>query len=363
MQALFQQISMPPHRKSTIDTSLISFYNTKDVVVWQGIRNLNSDSYMIVGSTKTTGILYIGTLDGFSQSVYPIVMPSSTIISTNVYGISNLFNGLIRLVGSYKKNDTTNTNTNSTSNSTSSVVYGFYFEGTPDQLVSRTNYKTLKMGSKYNYLHSTMGDLLVGNIDNPLQYGQHGLQYGPTNGFIYDFINESKEFIVYPGALTTTAYGIWHNGGSSYTICGGYSKFAVSITNIYISESGTQVPVPIGEGYLVNYDSVTHLFTDWTTLSYPTSKYVTHFQGISSSKHGQYELVANSMETNGSTKGSWVKVIYRHNHFRVTSWIDITYPPTKTPNLGISCNSVAGSSIVGVVLGPTNIPYQAKILI
>ena len=30
--------------------------------------------------------------------------------------------------------------------------------------------------------------------------------------------------IVYPGSTTTTAYGIWYNGGTSYTICGGYTS-------------------------------------------------------------------------------------------------------------------------------------------
>ncbi len=62
--------------------------------------------------------------------------------------------------------------------------------------------------------------------------------------------------IVYPGSTTTTAYGIWYNGGTSYTICGGYS-------------SNSNASEPIGNAYLVDYDSATGQFTNWTSFAYP----------------------------------------------------------------------------------------------
>jgi hypothetical protein len=61
-----------------------------------------------------------------------------------------------------------------------------------------------------------MGGLAVGNFDTNFDPG------GPR---VYDVVAHSwKELPKAPlNAKTLTAYGIWHNGGRSYTIAGGYS--------------------------------------------------------------------------------------------------------------------------------------------
>ena len=45
---------------------------------------------------------------------------------------------------------------------------------------------------------------------------------GPTGrtatvrvAFIYNVANEVRHNVVFPGSVSNTAYGIWHNGGSS----------------------------------------------------------------------------------------------------------------------------------------------------
>ena len=54
--------------------------------------------------------------------------------------------------------------------------------------------------------------------------------------------------VVYPGSTSTTLYGIWSNGGTSYTLAGGYSELL----------NGSRT---VGKGFLVDYDSVTGRFT------------------------------------------------------------------------------------------------------
>src|SRR6185436_5138971 len=63
--------------------------------------------------------------------------------------------------------------------------------------------------------HSTMHNLIVGNYDTILIAGK---------AFIYDIEKHTYYDIIKPGAQSITAYGIWYNGGESYTICGGYTE-------------------------------------------------------------------------------------------------------------------------------------------
>ena len=61
-----------------------------------------------------------------------------------------------------------------------------------------------------------MGDLAVGNGGDIPDH--------TDNAFLYS-VSQDKILtdIVYPGSTTSSAYGIWFNGGTSYTICGGYN--------------------------------------------------------------------------------------------------------------------------------------------
>ena len=60
----------------------------------------------------------------------------------------------VRLVGSYKNGDGT--------------VHGFLFQGTTADLSQSSDYQTIDYpNAQYTYVHSTMGDLAVGNADGP----------------------------------------------------------------------------------------------------------------------------------------------------------------------------------------------------
>jgi hypothetical protein len=88
-----------------------------------------------------------------------------------------------------------------------------------------------------------------------------------------------------PDAISITAYGVWHNGGNSYTIAGGYS------------DTGDPGGNGLDHGYLVDWDSVTKVASNWTDYNYKNlsdSDYITHFEGITSDGSGGYNLVADS---------------------------------------------------------------------
>jgi trimeric autotransporter adhesin len=323
--------------------SSISYYNANAVTLnglpvsaWQGIRNsATSGQYLITGTANPEGLLYEGPISGVGGTSYAVNYPNAT--SSSVYGPDLLPNGDVRLVGSYKNGDGT--------------VHGFLFQGSTADLSQAGGYRTIDYpGAKYTYMHSTMGNLAVGNADGP----EGNAPLGTGHALLYDVATSTLlPNIVYPGSTTTTAYGIWYNGGTSYTICGGYGSI--------LGSGGT-----ISHGYLADYDAASGQYTHWTSFDYPNGlvgrNYITHFEGISSAEKGVYTLNADSVQTGSSnpSQGSWVSV--RRNTdgtFGAATWVDLNYPNTN----GItSSNSVYGNQIVGEVIGPSGIfPFQSTV--
>jgi hypothetical protein len=332
----------------------VTFNNTDSVPMqpvsaWQGIRGSDTDGqYLIVGTSGNQGLLFDGTIAGVGLS-YAVNYPGAA--STSVYGPDNLDGDLLRLVGSYKNADA----------STAAVaVNGFLFEGTTDDLANSANYRTIDYpGARFNYVHSTMGGFAVGNYDSPVDHGSGGLPLGPGHAYIYNIAqNTFPTDIVFPGSKSNTAYGIWHNGHTSYTIVGGYSLELVN--NL---ENQDQ---PIGKAYMVDYDSVTGVFSNWASFDYPNgTNYVTHFEGISSVEKGVYTLNADSAQSGSSNpvQGSWATV--RRNAdgtFGKAVWVDLNYPGVDPAANVTSSNAVFGNQVVGVVIGPeSGISYQATV--
>lgn len=308
----------------------INYYNVNNILYWQGIRYLNNNFYILVGTTnENEGILYIGSVINYnSQNSYKVMYPSS--ILTSVYGPDYYSTGVYRLVGIYKILDHNN-------------AFGFFFEGTLDNLNNPDNYKTVNGGGNYTYLHSIMGDILVGNYDDINKYGQGGLPFGPVSAFLYIISIGKKIEITYPGSTSNTVYGIWYNGGTSYTLCGGYSNDYVQITEIY-TKTG---PIPIGNAYIVNYDSLTGIFTNWTSINFTTNlDLLTHFQGISKNSSNEYQLCADSVNRGSIFNvGSWLNAkIDLIGNFYITNINNIKYP---LPLTSTSVNSVSGNVTVG----------------
>ncbi len=331
------------------DTSDVSAFTVQPVSAWQGIRNYgaNEDEYLICGTSGTDGLLYAGTIDGGGDS-YIVRYPDAE--STSVYGPDSLDGGRVRLVGSYR------------TTGPSAFNYGFVWEGTLDQLPSGGAFRTIAYpGATYQFTHSTMGNLAVGNADGPVTIGNQNLPIGAGKAYIYDLsTNQFVTNIVFPNSKSNTAYGIWQNGPSSYTICGGYSPV---VANNLTEENR---PLTQGKGFLVDYDSAKNKFSNWTSFDYPNGPpgvdFVTHFEGVSSTEPGVYYLAADSVQAGSSNaaQGSWVSV--RRNSdgtFDKGTWIDLNYP--NTPDSITSSNSVYGYQVVGVVIAPETFAYQATL--
>ncbi len=357
-QAVRIDVSSHHHRfKQDQQSTSVTYYNANNVSIqpvtgWQGIRGAGVEGkYLIAGTSTSNGLLTIGSIKGIGTS-YGVVYPNA--YNTSVYGPNWMGGGQIQLVGSYKNADY----------STAAVaVHGFLFQGSTAELSSAGSYRTIDYpGATYNYVHSTMGGLAVGNYDGPTS---SGLPLGPGQCYIYN--TATSQFltnIVFPGSISNTAYGIWYNGGHSYTICGGYSN--VSTNNMADQNQ------PIGQAYLVDYNSATGRFSHWTSFSYPSgvlgTNFITHFEGISSVKRGVYTLSAMSVQTGSSnlTQGSMVTVRRKLNgRFSRGSWVNLNYPGVK----GLTTSdSVYGNQVVGIVLGAntsdvstTEFAYQATV--
>jgi len=349
--------------------SSVDYFNTSDainftvqpVTAWQGIRNDRNipNHYLICGTTNTTiGLLYIGPIAGApapSGQSFEVIYPGTTTVATSVYGpdnLDNLPNGRLRLVGSYRVNPSTAFN------------YGFVWEGTTSDLPSGGTFRTIAYpGATYQFTHSTMGNLAVGNADGPQPVGSNlTLPLGPGVAYIYDLTaNSFVTNIVFPGSKSNSAYGIWQNGPTNYTICGGYSPLAVNnLTN-------QSLPLTQGKGYLVDYDSASNTFSNWTSFDYPNGpagiNFITHFESISSTEPGVYSLCADSVQTGSANpaQGSWVSVRRQSDGtFDKGTWVDLNYFPAVADSV-TSSNSVYGDQVVGLVVAGNPFSYQATV--
>ncbi len=300
---------------------------------WQGIKDGNTPGqYLITGTSGPTGILFVGSISGTGTS-YTVNYPGAT--STSVYGVNNLGGSQVQLVGSYV-------------NPNSSTRNGFFFQGTYANGTVTGTYSTLDAaGATFNYIHSTMGGLAVGNSDGPTP---SGLPLGPGHAFIYNVATgQFVTNITFPGSISDTAYGIWYNGGTSYTIVGGFSNLPVNNMN--------DQDAPIGTGFIVDHNSAAgpagH-FSDWKAYTYPNGvNFLTHFEGISSPEPGVYTLSADSIQVGSShvTQGSWVVLKRNPNGtFGNSTWVNLNYPGVVG---WTSDDSVAGNQVVGIVIGKT----------
>ena len=186
-----------------------------------------------------------------------------TVKATNLYGPEIFDADNVRVVGNYT--------TEEGGNHTFGCMYEGSLNGSGTWITLTPTEDTIN-----TIAHSTMGDLVVGNYDTTSVLGK---------AFIYD-VNARKYYnVTKPKAKSITAYGIWHNGGSHYTICGGFSNLDVSLG--------------IGSAYLVDWNNCTHKLSNWREYQYQNtnnkSAIVTHFNGITSDRHGGYNLTGDAV--------------------------------------------------------------------
>ena len=264
---------------------------------------------------EVKSFVYKGCLCG-SGKWYLLNYPSSPGVSvnvTNLYGPNNGYKkNTIQIVGNY----TTQENTN---------LLGCLYEGSLDGSGKWTTLvpTTLSSDPVINTIaHSNMGGLVVGNYDTILIQGK---------AFIYDIKKKVYYDIVKDGAISITAYGIWHNGCNSYTICGGYKYDNLE------SESG----------YLVDWDNKTKKFANWRSYYFdnnPVESKITHFDGVTGNGKSKYNLTGDWSGI--SNFGGFFATVKRKKcrKFTKAKWSSIKYPGSKIT----SGNSVYRETVIGV---------------
>lgn len=216
------------------------------------------------GEGNTQAILYRGPMsDTTLGTVYELTpaFENQTVISSTFYGPNtSVFDrqipiGEVRAVGSYVISQDTGTRN-----------HGMLYEGALDGSGTWTQIdvpSNLVGGQTVadTIVHSTMGDLAVGNYD--LQEPLSG------NAFIYNI--RTGEYTIFDEDFggtrqLTTVYGVWQNeqDGTHYTIVGG-SKHGVGLNQAYVAD----------------YDSATGRFSHIKYYSYNDEPDpLTHFDGI-----------------------------------------------------------------------------------
>jgi len=250
-------------------------------------------------------------------------------------------NGDIRVVGSYRLTAT-------------GYDHGVKYQGplTVEGLANHNNWEKIVMdpdkvtGTVANtILHSTMGDLIVGNYD---------LEGSPGSGnaFIYQISTREcfdLKTLLPDESKFVTAYGIWKNDitdqkdGTAYTIAGGLWTPGVQGFNA---------------GFLVDVDISTTPFTvsNLTPFSYGNElAHLTHFEGITrngtvNTKYGpaQYSLAATG-DKHDVNRGAAFAVVSRDpddgSFIPIAKWTPVAKPNGAS---FITGNTVLQSFLYGI---------------
>jgi hypothetical protein len=291
---------------------------TNSKTILTGIRQTKThDKVLITGfyeqlNNPTITFIYKGKLNGKGKW-HTFSYPSSdnlTVTSTNLCGPNNDYNKQITAVGNY------------TTQQSGMTTFGCLYQG----LINNTGIWTTLTPTSVNLVistiaHSTMGNLVVGNYDTQLNEGI---------GFIYDIKKKVYYDITLPTTTeSVTAYGIYHNGNHSYTICGGYSDITSS--------------PKIEFGYIINWNNKTKVFTDFHKYNYNNDikNLITHFDGITTDNKGGYFLTGDNFGINDLSGSAFVAHI---NKNKIAKWELISYPKADIT----SGNSILDDTVIGV---------------
>ena len=321
------------------------------VSVWQGLRYLGSDTYLISGTTNPNpntgyGLIYIGDINCANGIYFIQNVPNS--LGTSVYGpYYNSTTGIYTFVGAYLNYNL--------------KIHGYIYVGylNESSLSDANNYLYPSVNANYDitFLHSNFNGLIVGNSGY--------LNSNDIISYIYDVnnLNEIKTEIKFPNSKITTTYGIWYNGDYSYTLVGGYADDKkVNIQDIYLNNG---VIKPIGNAFIVDYNSKTNIFTNWTPIIFNDEGVILeiHFQGISGNNNGTYSVNADvlNLQENILPQGYFLTIGRNEKNefvYNINNFIKLQYN-----DFGITTsNSIANNKVVGLFIGSENTAYQCEIL-
>jgi len=263
-----------------------------------GIRGNNIvGNYVIPASGQTGGLLY--SLSTGIWTPFPVATINGAnfpgAIGSSPYGPSfGSQYGILNAVGSYK-----------IQSSPYNLSYLYNAAAAPAGNLTTLVYpgaSTLE-----TIAHSTFGNQVVGNYDTRLATG---------NAFIYTISTGAYVTNDFPGAVSTTAYGVWGN-----KIAGGYTPPGLGFERGYIYDEGTGV---------------------WTTYNHPGAL-VTHFEGITGGgRSGEYNLVADWVAFDGSQHASVLHIGADGSQ----NWIDFA---VRNATL-TSANSIYENQVIGIYI-------------
>lgn len=270
-----------------------------------GIRGDNIvGNYVIPGTTETGGLYY--NMTSGTWSAMPVATPNGVnfpgAIGSSPYGPSfGTPSGILRTVGSYQ------------TEASAPYDLSYLYDGAaaPGQQITYLAYPgSPGENTLFTIAHSNFGNQVVGDYDTDLATG---------NAFIYNIDTGTYTNNNVPGAISTTAYGIYGD-----KIAGGYAAI----------DQGSGLSLE--HGYI--YDQTTGTYT---TYDHPGAV-ATHFEGITGAgRAGEYNLVANWITADGVTHPAVLHVAADGS----TTWYEIDIPGDV-----VSSNSAYGDNVVGVYL-------------
>ena len=276
-----------------------------------GIRGDNVvGNYVIPGTTETGGIYY--NLATKVWSPLPVATANGAnfpgAIGSSPYGPNfGTPTGIMRAVGSYQ----------TAASAPYDLSYLYDGAAAPGQQITSLAYPNpVGKQTLFTIAHSTFGHQAVGDYDTDLATG---------NAFIYDISSGTFTTNNIPGAISTTAYGIYGD-----KIAGGYAKAAIG------GGLGPQ------HGYI--YDQITG---SYETYDHPGA-IGTHFEGITGGgRTDEYNLVTNWISADGAVHPAVMHV----DALGIVTWYEIDIPGQV-----VSSNSAYGDHVVGIYVlnGVTN---------
>jgi len=306
--------------------SYLAFPTLYSNTFFSGVRGVRDSTDVYITGTYTTAttnaLLYQGPLLGGGKW-YPIVpsstlFPGGTLATSLLYGPDNSsIPGEVNLVGTYTLQG-------------DNVTYGFFYSGPPNGSGNTwLNIYPSSLLEPGDFLigtvpHSNMNGFIVGNFASNVRSGRV---------FIYNLANSTYYELTKQGTTSISAYGIWWNGGTSYTIAGGYRD----------PENPTEGQV----GYLVDWNSSTQEATNWKAFNYQNEPgMITHFEGISGDGSGGYTLASDWSQSGTTSTGAAFAHVTRNSDssFGTASWVEITYPNAATT----TANTVYYRNAIGV---------------
>lgn len=274
-------------------------YATADTFL-TGIRGSNVvGNYVIPGTTGTGGLYYDLNTGVWSPFPEPTANGANFpgAIGSSPYGPSfGTPSGILRAVGSYQ------------TEASAPYDLSYLYDGAAAPGGSLVTLVYPDDETLYTIAHSTFGNQVVGNYDTRLATG---------NAFIYDIAAGTYRTNNIPGAVSTTAYGVYGD-----KIAGGYATIS--------RETG----LSFEHGYI--YDQATGTYT---TYDHPGAV-ATHFEGITGAgRAGAYNLVTNWITANGDTHPAVLHVAADGT----TTWYEIDIPGEV-----VSSNSAYGDNVIGI---------------